>query len=311
MDKHNTVDEQIVSMRLKGLIQSDIAEHLNITRDKVRQVLKSKGITKSKYERECRHCDKSFTTVNVSKVSCSEKCRRDYNKENRGIKQTCVRCAGEFGGYKILDHCSQKCRREDRVETDARKELTLRLAKAIDPRRHKECKSCGDNFYATNANRKYCSNLCSHRSNYTNKYEPAAYNHKCKECGKHYTDNQSNSAGCSRKCKNKYENRVRYNARRDMLVGNGRVDWSISVERLVHRDKGNCHLCNNKVDMKDFEHNEQDYYIAGNYYGSVDHVIPLSKGGTHTWGNVKLAHRLCNSYKSDSVDKIKKQLALF
>lgn len=34
-------------------------------------------------------------------------------------------------------------------------------------------------------------------------------------------------------------------------------------------------------------------------YPSVDHVIPLSKGGTHTWDNVKLAHKRCNSKKGN------------
>ena len=41
-------------------------------------------------------------------------------------------------------------------------------------------------------------------------------------------------------------------------------------------------------------------FIAGNYYPSIDHVIPLSKGGIDTWNNVRLSHRICNSLKSDS-----------
>lgn len=42
-----------------------------------------------------------------------------------------------------------------------------------------------------------------------------------------------------------------------------------------------------------------DVFIAGNWYPSIDHVIPISKGGRHSWDNVKLAHRLCNSVKSN------------
>jgi 5-methylcytosine-specific restriction endonuclease McrA len=39
---------------------------------------------------------------------------------------------------------------------------------------------------------------------------------------------------------------------------------------------------------------------AGDSYPSIDHVRPLSKGGTHEWNNVKLAHRKCNWEKRDS-----------
>jgi 5-methylcytosine-specific restriction endonuclease McrA len=31
---------------------------------------------------------------------------------------------------------------------------------------------------------------------------------------------------------------------------------------------------------------------------TVDHIIPVSRAGTHTWDNVQLAHALCNSMKS-------------
>jgi 5-methylcytosine-specific restriction endonuclease McrA len=35
--------------------------------------------------------------------------------------------------------------------------------------------------------------------------------------------------------------------------------------------------------------------------GTLDHIIPLAKGGDHTYENIKLAHMICNSYKSDKV----------
>lgn len=35
---------------------------------------------------------------------------------------------------------------------------------------------------------------------------------------------------------------------------------------------------------------------------SLEHVIPLSKGGTHTWFNVGPAHTRCNAQKNDIID---------
>lgn len=35
---------------------------------------------------------------------------------------------------------------------------------------------------------------------------------------------------------------------------------------------------------------------------TVEHIIPLSRGGTHTWDNVAPAHAICNFKKSNSLD---------
>ena len=48
---------------------------------------------------------------------------------------------------------------------------------------------------------------------------------------------------------------------------------------IYGRDQGRCHICGRKVKPKD---------------ASMDHLIPLSLGGTHEPVNVRLAHRKCN-----------------
>jgi len=39
---------------------------------------------------------------------------------------------------------------------------------------------------------------------------------------------------------------------------------------------------------------------------TIDHIIPLSKGGLHMMSNCQLAHRRCNSYKGNEIDYIYK-----
>lgn len=53
-----------------------------------------------------------------------------------------------------------------------------------------------------------------------------------------------------------------------------------------------CHLCNQKIDP-DARLPEDDMAAT------IDHVIPLSLGGTHTWDNVAPAHAKCNFQKAN------------
>lgn len=114
----------------------------------------------------------------------------------------------------------------------------------------------------------------------------------CIECGNTFKGERVGLKYCSDKCKRKHNNRYHEIARREKIKRNGNVDYTISLQRLVRRDKYICHICKQIVDM------EAD--TNADTYGSIDHVIPINKGGTHTWDNVKLAHRKCNTLKSDS-----------
>lgn len=38
-------------------------------------------------------------------------------------------------------------------------------------------------------------------------------------------------------------------------------------------------------------------------YATIDHIIPISKGGGHTWNNVQVAHRVCNINKGNHIGK--------
>jgi 5-methylcytosine-specific restriction endonuclease McrA len=53
----------------------------------------------------------------------------------------------------------------------------------------------------------------------------------------------------------------------------------VNRELVAARDGWRCGICGKRETRKNW---------------SLDHVVPLSKGGPHTYGNVVLAHRLCN-----------------
>jgi len=74
------------------------------------------------------------------------------------------------------------------------------------------------------------------------------------------------------------------------------IDLSITIGRLRKRDNDICQICGKPVDDTDIENGH-----AHSLYPTLDHIIPLSKGGSHTWANVQLAHMGCNSGKCASV----------
>lgn len=76
----------------------------------------------------------------------------------------------------------------------------------------------------------------------------------------------------------------------------------IPLTKLIERDGGVCQLCGEPIDMSDGWYDANGWFHVGCNYPTVDHIIPLAKGGDNTWENVQLAHLGCNSAKRDRVD---------
>ena len=123
----------------------------------------------------------------------------------------------------------------------------------------------------------------------------------CKECGRIFDATQTSQKYCTTECANKHATRIKEVRRRKRLRENGKIEWDISLDKLINRDKNMCHICGEECESSDCMTTEEGYFIAGERYPSIDHVIPVAKGGTHTWRNVKLAHRGCNTIKNDKI----------
>jgi hypothetical protein len=121
----------------------------------------------------------------------------------------------------------------------------------------------------------------------------------CNECGGTFTASKIGCKYCSIRCSNRHENRARELKRRNKILNNGHIDKDISLERLVIRDNNTCHICGVGCDINDYVINEEGHHIVGSNYPSIDHVLAINNGGTHTWNNIKLAHHYCNTIKSD------------
>ena len=141
--------------------------------------------------------------------------------------------------------------------------------------------------------------------------------HVCKECGREFTlrelreDNpwnfSDNPTFCSLSCSHRYHGRAAKHRRRSKQRAG---DCNMSLRELDERDNHTCYLCGGQTDWNDCRVDGSGNFVAGDMYPSMDHVIPLVAGGTHTHGNLRIAHRLCNALKGDrSVDEAREAIA--
>lgn len=115
----------------------------------------------------------------------------------------------------------------------------------------------------------------------------------CASCGSLFTTWSDARTYCSKECCKR--------ANRSTQGSDGRlnksniIDKDITLDKLFIRDKGICQICGGRCDYNDYRYNENGVFIAGEKYPSKDHIIELCNGGKHSWENVRLAHRGCNS----------------
>lgn len=62
----------------------------------------------------------------------------------------------------------------------------------------------------------------------------------------------------------------------------------IHLSVLYERDEGICQICKKPCTKEE---------------ASIDYIKPVSKGGKHIWGNVQLAHLLCNIRKGTKFEE--------
>lgn len=130
-----------------------------------------------------------------------------------------------------------------------------------------------------------------------------AYEHVCPECGARFRSSNPSQIYCYESCRK----RARWKRREKSLGSHGshvkrakrygvEYDRTITLNKLIKRDGMTCYICG-KTCTKD----DKRWGTFGPDYPTIDHVIPLCKGGTHTWDNVRIACGECNDAKGGSL----------
>ncbi len=166
------------------------------------------------------------------------------------------------------------------------------------------CPTCGEEFKTYRDNKTFCSSVCRRNRKSKERNLPRivklVLEKQCDECGAGFQTTSKAQRFCSYKCKTKNRAKINELQRRKYFI-NG--DHSITLAKLTEKENNVCYLCGEQCDSTDCVVDDKGTVICGNDYPSVDHVIPLSKGGKHEWNNVRLAHRGCNIRKSNKLEK--------
>lgn len=157
-----------------------------------------------------------------------------------------------------------------------------------------QCTICGD--FTSGKGRRYCS-ACSSTSHYSGTWIRGTK--ICDDCSQPITDTYKGMGNYCQPCttarahtaKREYKRTRGNHRRRARHYG---VTYTPVLNTTVYeRDAYACHICGEQTD--------QTAHHLDDRYPSLDHVIPLSRGGTHTIDNLATAHRICNSIKRDTI----------
>lgn len=202
----------------------------------------------------------------------------------------CEYCGKEFERKSSRGRAPKYCSRECCQSADRDNKRITYVGK-----REKVCRQCGKELP------KFKSYWCSSYCKSLNKailagraLDHGVLDKTCVICGKPFQTQKSRQRTCSKHCSSilKWRSADNYG-----II----VDHGITLEKLAIRDHNRCQICGEPVDWGDFTYSTEGCFVTGEKYPSVDHIIPKSKGGLHSWDNVQLAHHKCNSLKKDNI----------
>jgi 5-methylcytosine-specific restriction endonuclease McrA len=263
--------EKIRELANYGNGSRKISSELNISRDIIRNIFKKYGIS----------------TGNVYKkpIDVKDKVREQTNNKFRYVR-----------GFQSVDKDMIIACNICNVERKANATF-LRRKKIV------QCYNCNEVNRAIKQElqSKEAFELKIHRYIIASGIKIKIFANECSYCG-HKSIDKKIKKYCSKRCCTKAGSLNKSDTRRKRIESNGYKE-NVTLPVLFKRDKGVCHICKGKCDYSDYQIIDGHFCSGGNY-PSRDHVIPLSKGGTHTWDNIKLAHFKCNTMKNDTHDLV-------
>ena len=258
------------------------------------------------YVNPCAACGSFVITQNENQICCSSECGLALGR-NKKKYYTCQYCGKSFWKPDAFrkKYCNKDCQKNARQEEAA--ERYKNLPPAPIPTVYKRgCLWCGEPFETKYPNKRYCSAECAYegskrikRQQWADEYKPHSF--ICLKCGAEVQTEcgDKHSLFCSKTCMEKYHSRI-YKKHRKLQIKRAWVE-QVTFDTVYYRNNGVCGICGLPVL---YDKSPDKIWAA-----TIDHIIPLSRGGKHELPNCQLAHRLCNSMKQDDIDVFRHVIA--
>lgn len=274
-------------------------------------------------------------TTESPKIKRCPRCGTDF-PASKNTKYCCAECAQAATGQAMVDayadvnvytcqYCGKqyKAKRKDRSTFCCRKHAYAWRKEHKEERRQQleknkkplpKCKECGAD--CPTRQHVFCCNECQREWYKASLNEENRQNHyamreprKCIICGQEFAREYKDSRRkfCSDECRDEAKRRQRKKQKRKYgstfnQRGKGLVkkywgdDWELHYQRInrdkvLKRDGMRCQICGIKI---------KKTRTFKDWQASVDHIVPLSMGGDHSYANVQACCMKCNSEKSDT-----------
>lgn len=199
-----------------------------------------------------------------------------------------------------ITHC-EHCGRE--LTKEQRRQRQRFCSRRCSPQRpiggERQCACCGNMFRPAESKQRFCSVGCVRLMRSIGK-ACAIHFFQCSVCGKIFSSRRGGKRTvCSRRCRwrRTWEGikadparmeriREKSRRRRASMAGAQLGPNLLLMPGIYERDGGRCAICHRKVSLR--------VRWPAPLSATLDHIVPLSAGGSHTIENLTLAHLGCN-----------------
>jgi len=252
-------------------------------------------MAESKYTRTCECCGTEFAAKTPTKRFCSNSCRDKQRNLVPSIDAVCKHCGKHFKAKRRVysTFCSKSC-----SSLFMHKNTNYNLINEIKSLRN----LCSKHLYNIQILIEIASLLrIKKRNKKIYSAKAGIKKHKlCLQCNKRFVYIRTKGGSpdhCSDKCRKESKKRTAKKFSRIAKAKRRAIYRSVEADNIdpfdvFDRDGWRCHICGRKTPKsKRGSHADNA--------PELDHIVPISKGGKHTFSNVACSCRKCNQIKSD------------
>ena len=236
-------------------------------------------------------------TVGRGSLWCSAICRDAQRAIEKAKPRLCQFCNAEHHRKSI--YCSKKCIYKKSAQQERQKRLqSLKDLGMVVAGETNVCalKTCGIEFVVPYSGQKYCSSVCRERFHGRDKISTGeviasrVYFGQCKYC-EAWKSTRAKRMINRLSCLDCQKRRMKQNDTKKNHRRRAAGELIMTVESLAKRDGIKCNICTKPVNMS-----KSGLDPLG---PTIDHLLPVSKGGTNDSFNLALAHRRCNTSRGN------------